>query len=785
MVRLFLLFSIISVAMPAWAEPELIFDAHYAYRESKQEDPIKRRIHRVIAPTLTFPQLVDSGDKLSILIRGKRDPAGRLIGATSPKRWEVYLLAAKRPPARLSVTEISEFRGNLRLHARVPISLARDLYNLRVVGPGIDDRQINAVRITGGAPGAERFRFALIADHQLWDPSYKLKGREVNAGAYPGRKNNGETNQAIATQAFDELRLHDPDFTIHLGDLIFGLNFHREYAEAYELLRDARVPLYAVPGNHDGYAIYTLRLEGSSKHLLKGAFFCRDKFAGEMSWEKAWTAITCVYGDVKNHLFSKLQRDGLSYWTRQFGPLNYAFDRGRMRFVALNTYGGTPERRHAFSIYVDAFDLHLGAPAVDNYGGYLSAAQLGFLEGHARQAEAAGRTLVVFGHHDPRGTGGRFHYEANDPFPTSPLGSGPFEEWNYDGVWDSDPGDKRPKETKRNNSAMGLMKLLAHYGGYYLCGHAHLDSRKVYPAGSKLGPFKVRRRLEFVRTTSASSSIQAPNSYWGYRLIEVDGHHLKAIDYSPAHRLSSVPAGNFWVEDPPKDPRSKILAYGLPRPGKMTLNWELPKSPLGYRFRLAALTGTAAQFDPKRRLRVLAAENTGKGKLTYRLEVNMPKAQFPPTAAHLAKYRLKAVSARENHPPQPAIDAQQVGIARDAGHLIAGRPVVFSAANSKDPDGDRLIRYRWDLGAGRVALGARVVQHYVSPGRRRIRLTLTDETGLESQISREIDVRARPEKGCGGCSASGDSHVPLSALLVFAIGLFCRRRVIGRRRCDS
>lgn len=785
MVRLLIILAVFIAARPVWAKAPLLFDADYAYRKVAQEDPVKRRIHRIIAPTLTFPRLVDSGEILEIVVRGTRDPAGQMIGVAEPSRWEVYLLAAKRKPVRLSVAEITHSAGHLRLRVAIPIFLARDLYNLRVVGPGLDDMQINAVRITERKAGGDRFRFAVIADHQLWDPSYKVKGREVNARAYPGKRGSAESNQAIADQAFDEIRLLDPDFVLHLGDLIFGLNFHREYDEAFELLQSARLPIYAIPGNHDGYAIYTLKLEGSSKHLLKGAFFCRDKLMGEASWEKAWDAITCVYGDVKNHLFSKLQRDGLAYWARQFGPLNYAFDRGRLRFVGLNTYGGTPERRHAFSVYVDAFDLHLGAPAVDNYGGYLTEAQLDFLESHGREAEAAGRTLVVFGHHDPRGTGGRFHYEVNDPFPTNPLGAGAFEEWNFDGPWDSNPLDTRGKETAKNNSAIKLMKILAHYGGYYLCGHAHLDSRKVYPAGSKLGPFEVRRRLEFVRTTSASSSIQAKDSYWGYRLIEVDGHSLKAIDYAPEHRLSSVPAGNFWVEDPPEDPLSKRLVFGLPRPGELTINWELKTEPLGYRFRLGPLSGSAAAFDSKRRLRVVAVDRSGKGRSTYRLRVRLPRAKFPPTAANLAKYKLRALLARENRPPQPVVDVQQVGIAQGAEQLIAGRPVVFSAINSKDPDGDRLVAYRWDFGGGAVAKGPRVVQHYTSPGLRRVRLTVTDETGLKSEISRDVDVRARPASGCGGCCAAGAVNPPLSALLVLAIGFLGRRRGIRRTRRNS
>src|SRR5579859_6943046 len=124
-----------------------------------------------------------------------------------------------------------------------------------------------------------------------------------------------------------------------------------------------------------------------------------------------------------------------------FGPPFYSFDAGKLHVIALNTYSGTPERRHSYSFYVDAFDLHLGAPAVDNYGGYLTDGELDWLEKDARAAFEAGKTVLVFGHHDPRGNreagaNRRFHHD--NPFPTDPISLEGFQEWNYDSSsWDS------------------------------------------------------------------------------------------------------------------------------------------------------------------------------------------------------------------------------------------------------------------------------------------------------------------------------------------------------------
>ena len=158
------------------------------------------------------------------------------------------------------------------------------------------------------------------------------------------------------------------------------MDFDQEYDEARKLLVDGRLPVLGVPGNHDGYAIYTVRLRKDPLALLAGSLRCRKHLDGRMSWSKVWQFTTCLYGDVKELLYADLLQDGLTYWHRQLGPSTYSRTYRELKLIGVNTYSGSARRRHAFSIYFDAFDLHLGAPAVDNYGGYLTRRQLEFVE---------------------------------------------------------------------------------------------------------------------------------------------------------------------------------------------------------------------------------------------------------------------------------------------------------------------------------------------------------------------------------------------------------------------
>jgi hypothetical protein len=780
-----------------------LFQPEYPFAPTKQREEARRRIRGVLHPTLGFSALARQGGRLVVLVHAPRGFDGALLPPSAPKDWSLHLLRRGELPAQKLTVRAVRLAGKLlELEAAVPAHLARDVYDLRVVGPGVDESQPNSVRLFG-ASEPERFRFAVLSDHQLWDPSYKMSARELNARAYP-RAAGAAENMAIAREGFAELALVDPDFVLYLGDLVFGVSYPEEYDQAYGLLERARLPLMAVPGNHDTYADYVVRLKGGTLTLVAGAVTCRRHLEGDLTWGKAWMFITCVYGDVKQYLYADLHRDGQVFWRRQMGPPTYAFDYGHFRFVGVNTYDGSPERRHAFSIYMDALDLHLGAPAVDNYGGYLTDEQLAFVEEQAALAERRDQTLVVFGHHDPRGNRSGRRYHENEPFPTDPVSLGGFEEWNFDSKsWDSDPKDRRGAETEAHHSGHALLAILARHGGYYLSGHVHHDERRVYEPGSDVLGIRVRKRLEFIRTTTGSAGVK-DDGYWGYRLLEARGRELVSVDLAPEHGLGSVPSGNLFATGAGAGGELE-LANGLPRATRVVVPVELPSRPGGYRFKLGRVPGDSAGYDPAevppRLLDVAAARG---GRTTFFVEASLPAAGWPPTAHTLRRRLLVPAPARDNSPPVGVIDvvrssdrtapparavAAPHGAGDDAVAVLVGEPLLFVADRSHDREGDRIIAALWDLGGELDARGTRVAHAFKSPGPRKVTLTLVDEAGARGAVSRRIEVRLPPppSPGCGGCCTATPAPVASAAAVLSLLGaavgvLLGLRRRGGRGR---
>jgi hypothetical protein len=755
---------------------------------TKHRDWVHRRVRQILAPTMTFPALGRAGGKISLLVKVRKGNHLKRLAGDKPDGWAVTLRAAGGGGAhQCKVTEVHDVKVGAELTVVVPVDLARDVYDLTVVGPGVDDSQPNAVRIHG-AKRPERYRLAVITDHQLWDPTFKLKGRALGPGDFPKAKGAAD-NLAMANQTFAELALWDPEFILHLGDLVFGVNYPEEYKQAYEVLDRAGLPIFAVPGNHDAYADYVVRLRGGALKVVAGALGCRKHLKGDLSWNKAWVFITCVYGDVKEMLYADLHRDGLVFWRRQLGPTAYAFDHGGIHFVGINTYDGTPERRHAFSIYMDVFDLHLGAPAVDNYGGYLTEEQLRFIEAQAKLAKERGQTLVVFGHHDPRGSSSGKRYHPNEPFPTDPISMAGFEQWNFDSKeWDSDPEDRRSAETEHKNSAHALLRILAEHGGYYLSGHVHHDGRRVYEPGAEIVKgITAKRRLEFIATTTASAGVRE-DGYWGYRLIEVDGQTLKTVDYSPQHHLSSVPGGNLWASFDDTKPHFEVeLVSGLPRPASPLVRWELPSRVEGYRFRLSA-AGLPEGTVPSRLTHPRVEQVMwGEKHTTYWVRATLPAAK---TYDRRLRRRIKALAARGNRPPEGVVDVGGAGglnlqPMRERYDGAPGQPLLLSAVRSSDPDGDRIVAYLWRLGEKRQARGPRVVHRFTEAGVHKVTLTLIDEAGARSSVEGEINLqppRPRPPPpppGCG-CCASGVGTVAVVPPGLLLIALLLVRR--WRRR---
>ena len=240
----------LSLALTSAVSAQRVFDRRYPKWPAPGRQAIASNVDRLLSPTLGFPELVQSGAVFEAHVELARAPDGRPI-VPDVGDWLVYLVSAEGTAYRCTVEQVRAEGRFAVAKVRVALDLARDVYDLRVVTRGIDEYQPLAVRVLGRQRG-QRFRLAVLSDHQLWDPSYRLSGRELSANLYTHEAKT-TANEAIALQGLHELRLLDPDIVLHSGDLLYGLNYPQEYDEVYRLLRRARLPMLAVPGNHDLY----------------------------------------------------------------------------------------------------------------------------------------------------------------------------------------------------------------------------------------------------------------------------------------------------------------------------------------------------------------------------------------------------------------------------------------------------------------------------------------------------------------------------------------------------
>ncbi len=622
-------------------------DPSYAHRSfAPQDDRPVRRIRFILQPTLGFPALAGCGKNLTVWIVAPdltSDPS-----ALRPRSWHVSLKTDWSGGAKLrpKVVSLARDQDILRIQARLAPDSPSDVYHLVVRGPGgLKDSQPRAVRIF--CPIPKRFTIALLSDHQLWDPSWKVSSGLRAAKGWPDW-GQADDNKRITLQEFHELELIDPAFVLYPGDLLFGLDYRKEYVSMYEWWKNRRLATFMVPGNHDGYARYTVRLRGSLPQMARALLRCRKDWPKTRSWHKIFAYLSCLYGDIKEVLFSRLVHDGLVSFAKTFGPPFYAFDVGRYHFVALNTYDGTNRRRHSLSLWVPFKGLKLGAPAVDNYGGYLSEKQLAWLQRDLSRASARGQTIVVFGHQDPRGNLDGERYHRDQPFPTSPLGLDGFDEWDYDAKWDSNPNDTRGRETPWHNSGVRLLRLLLRYASYYISGHVHADETTIYHPGDLVIPgMTTKRTIAFLRVTTASAGVRN-QGYWGYRLLQADDKgHIDVSPYDRARGLDSVPAGRFWLTSTgSKNQPEWTLHSALPRPLPITLRARLTFSPKqGYWF-VSKATGRRPH---KLHLASVAPDQEGP-LATYRVALTAPALRDGGSKERVVSIQARA--ARGNKPPR-------------------------------------------------------------------------------------------------------------------------------------
>jgi PKD repeat protein len=83
---------------------------------------------------------------------------------------------------------------------------------------------------------------------------------------------------------------------------------------------------------------------------------------------------------------------------------------------------------------------------------------------------------------------------------------------------------------------------------------------------------------------------------------------------------------------------------------------------------------------------------------------------------------------------------------------VAGTPIAFDAASSRDLDGT-VTSYSWSFGDAGTATGRSTSHVYGAPGAYTVTLTVTDDEGATGVASRGVDVGTPPYTGPGATPA--------------------------------
>ena len=416
-------------------------------------------------------------------------------------------------------------------------------------------------------------KFLIVADPQLGDLLSKRTGdMNFNPENYPFHADKSlldyDQQFGIIKATFSQLNSAAYNFTIMLGDVAYGRNFQDEYSDFYELMTDLEVPMFSIPGNHDGYAHFT----------------------------------------TVNDLTSPLEWDGLEYWAKFLGPTNNAFNFRNKTYLLLNAYDGTPQRRASAQIGIG----DTGASPVANWGGYLAEKTLNWAEIILDDYDVA----AVFGHMTPLGQDGTGKYHANRAFSRiyGVLSVIDDQEWNYDSEsWDSDPTDGVFNETPTSNNGVSLTSFLAKKAKppIYFSGHTHLDKIFTFEKGAELiknTGVTAPDKMEFIMTTTLATS--GSGDFWGFRRVEMSddgvsynytcGRYENCGLEKSIRGMQSVPSGNLWVRYSWKidsEDKESIFSGGdgktssvtaeivnyLPTEEDVVLRFIMPAAKYGYR----------------------------------------------------------------------------------------------------------------------------------------------------------------------------------------------------------
>ena len=503
--------------------------------------PINRdRIKQVIYPTMGYPVIVKCGERFTLEFDPRNQGWSKALPRITDFQVSVTTTNSTYPITRsLSVEEFTvgfsthwpEYSEDAQPRAHVylvtvevPKTVPMHLYDLTVAGKQADgswlaDSQPHALQVVNEYK--TDFTFAQLTDIHVWGPEAAYVGSNTHQRNWR-RQEYSETDGYGATyyhKAIQQMNRAKPDFLVYTGDYDFGLTwlYEQNYADfdAYknspwsdryyetwfeldwfytETLK-LDVPVFMVPGNHDGWARY-------------------------------------------DQQSVSLEEDYMDSWRNMFGPRYFSFDYGPdYHFTAINSMDWTPPQRSLHWAIPDALlgphqwqgqvtgggdpfeegwtQERESAVDEDGFTGQLLWVKLD-LEAHA---SAKMRTVLM--HHDPwkrDGSGSMF-----DHMPVIPG----LLPWGGKGA-----------------GRLSLIKLARENNvSLVLSGHDHSDC--YGSVGWEAGGGEVK----FANTTSTQFQDGERQNRWefpGYRLIRVRDGEVENCYYLLANDESGAPLRYSW-----------------------------------------------------------------------------------------------------------------------------------------------------------------------------------------------------------------------------------------------
>jgi 3',5'-cyclic AMP phosphodiesterase CpdA len=167
-------------------------------------------------------------------------------------------------------------------------------------------------------------------------------------------------------------------------------------------------------------------------------------------------------------------QDGFKFWKKYFGPLYYSFDYGNHHFTCVNSYDWPKINRFGISFLVF------------NWGGSIQEEQIEWIKEDLKDNNAKLNFMCL--HHNP--------------------------------IWDTEDQSLFKSGYKGRQE---LLKIIEEYGiDAVFSGHEHYDN------------VTYKNDTIYITTTTASSDTRE-DSYWGYRIIEINNSQIVSYNYKEPH----------------------------------------------------------------------------------------------------------------------------------------------------------------------------------------------------------------------------------------------------------